>query len=97
MLLELLRSERTWLDSSQKAALVKRQDGRCAICTGIFDGDVEFDHVSTLKSTIKGTEQVFQALCSSCHLEKTQLESKQDAGLVSYFNRRAFKNYVESP
>ena len=95
--LQMLKPERTWLDSSQKAALVKRQDGRCAICTGIFDGDVEYDHISTLKSTIKGVEQVFQAICSSCHSTKTQLESKQDAGLVSYFNRRAFKSYVESP
>ena len=95
--LTLLKAERVWLDSSQKAALVKSQDGRCAICTGIFDGDVEFDHVSTLKSTLKGQQQVFQAICSSCHAEKTQLESSQDAGLVSYFNRRAFKSYVESP
>ena len=92
MFLELLKSERIWLDSSKKAALVKRQDGRC----GIFDGDVESDHVCTLKSTLKGQEQVFQAICASCHCEKTQLESTQDADLVSYFDKRAWNYYVQS-
>ena len=58
--------------------------------SGIFDGDVEWDHVAGLRQTLKGQEQQFQAICSSCHAEKTALESKQDANITSYFSKRVW-------
>ena len=90
--LELLKSERIYLDSSQKEALLIKQDHRCNSCGGIFDGDVEWDHTAALRQSLRGQEQNFQAICSSCHAEKTALESRQDGGITSFFNKRPGTN-----
>ena len=46
---------------------------------------------------MKGQEQIFQAMCSSCHTEKTALESKQDCRITNLFNKKAFDEYAQSP
>ena len=74
-----MKSEGIYLEAA-KEALLKQQDNRCNVCGGVFDGDMEYDHVAALRQNVKVQEQNFQAICSSCHAEKTALESKQDAG-----------------
>ena len=97
--LTLLKSERIYLDKDQKEAILKKQDNRCNMCGGVFDGthDQEWDHIAALRQTLKGQAQVFQCICSSCHQDKTGLESRQDANITSYFNKRAWDCYVQSP
>ena len=51
---------------------------------GIFDNDLEWDHVARLQQTLKGQPQVFQAICASCHL-------------VSPFSKRAWDEYAVTP
>ena len=68
-----MKSERVYLEKDQKEALLKQQDNRCNLCGGIFDGDVEYDHTAALRQSLNGQTQNFQAICSSCHAEKTAL------------------------
>ena len=87
--LQLMKAERIYLDPSKKEAILKKQDNRCNLCGGIFDGDHEWDHIAGLRQTLRGQEQLFQCICSSCHAEKTGLESHQNANITSYFSKRA--------
>ena len=95
--LELLRAERRTPPASERQRLLKEQDHRCALCAGVFDDDVEWDHAQPLQQQVKGKEQSFQAVCASCHAEKTALEGKQDRTLESRFSAHAWENYVLSP
>ena len=97
---ELLRSERRSPTPAERKRILVEQDGRCYICGGIFDGpkenprDAEFDHVSPLRMTVRGQRQVFAAACSSCHLEKSQLEGRQDRSLESHFSPHVWQSYI---
>ena len=75
-----MKSERIYLEAAQDEALLKQQDNRCNICGEIFDGDVEYDHVAALRQSLKGQEQNFQAICSSCHAEKRPSNQSRMAG-----------------
>jgi hypothetical protein len=94
---ELLRSERRSCPGDLRKTILASQNNQCALCGGIFDDDVEWDHVNPLQQTIKGQETRWQAICASCHLEKTGLEGKQDRTLESSFSLPVWKEYVESP
>jgi 5-methylcytosine-specific restriction endonuclease McrA len=95
----LLKSERRSPSPSERQRILSEQDNRCYLCGGIFDGlnDVEFDHVTPLRQTVRGQRQIFAAACSSCHLEKTQMESRQDRTLESRFAPHVWQEYVQSP
>jgi AAA domain len=97
VLRSLLDASRRCPHSSEKEEILRRQSGRCATCGGIFDDDVEWDHVAALKTLMKGQTQVFQALCSSCHAEKTQLEGASARSIESRFSPRVWELYVKSP
>ena len=62
-----------------------------------MDGDVEWDHARLLKQTVRGQAQVFQAICTSCHSEKTALEGRQTRTLESRFSPQVWHHYVLSP
>jgi hypothetical protein len=67
------------------------------MCGGIFDDDVEWDHVNPLQQTCARQPTKWQAICASCHLEKTALEGKQDRTLESTFSLPTWRAYVETP
>jgi hypothetical protein len=94
---ELLRAERRSCPAEQRKAILQQQNHQCALCGGIFDDDVEWDHKNPLQQTIRGQETNWQAICASCHVEKTGLEGKQDRTLESSFSLPVWKDYVESP
>ena len=96
-LLELSKAERRTPGTHEQQEILKLQDGRCNMCGGIFDGDVEWDHVARLQQTVKCKKQVFQAICSTCHLEKTTTEGAQSRLLESRFSKTAWESYVQSP
>ncbi len=93
---ELLRAERRTPNAAQKAQLLTSQDGRCVDCGGLFDGDVEWDHVVPLQQTVSGAPQIFRALCASCHLDKTLAEGSQARTLTSTFSKNVWDAYVSS-
>jgi Cdc6-like AAA superfamily ATPase len=94
---ELLKSERRSCPAEQRKEILRQQNGRCALCGGIFDDDVEWDHKNPLQQTVRGQETKWQAICASCHVEKTGLEGKQDRTLESTFSLPVWKDYVETP
>ena len=93
---ELLRAERRTPNAELKLEILEMQD-KCVDCGGIFSGDIEWDHIVPLRQTIEGTEQIFQALCASCHMDKTQAEGKQDATLTSVFSKPTWEAYISTP
>ena len=97
VLLQLLKAERRTPGPEERAQLLKAYDNRCSQCGGIFDGDLEWDHAQPLRQTVRGAPQKFQPICASCHLEKTQMESRQDRTLESCFSKHAWEAYVQSP
>ncbi|MCP4500094.1 MAG: hypothetical protein GY822_09050, partial [Deltaproteobacteria bacterium] len=96
-LLELLKAERRAPSKEEQTRILELQDGKCNTCGGIFDGDLEWDHIARLQQTVKGKKQLFQAICASCHLEKTTNEGSQTKLLESRFSKRAWDAYVQTP
>lgn len=94
---ELLRAERRSCPAEQRKAILTAQNNQCALCGGIFDNDIEWDHRNPLQQTIRGQATNWQAICASCHVEKTGLEGKQDRTLESTFSLPVWKEFVESP
>jgi len=94
---ELLKVERRRCPAEQRRSILAAQNNQCALCGGIFDDDVEWDHKNPLQQTIKGQATTWQAVCASCHVEKTGLEGKQDRTLESTFSLPVWKEYVETP
>ncbi|CAE8596110.1 unnamed protein product, partial [Polarella glacialis] len=70
---------------------------KCAECGGVFDGDIEWDHVVPLSHTVKGADQTFLAICAGCHLDKTQMEGQQDRTLSSIFRKSTWDDYMTTP
>ena len=95
--LALSKAARRTPSAEEQKKLLEDHDNRCAICAGIFDGDLEWDHVAPLRQLSRLAPQRFQPICASCHEEKTLLEVKQDRTLRSWFSQHAWKNYVISP
>jgi hypothetical protein len=95
--LALLKAKRRTPSAEEQTTLLKEHDGRCALCGGVFDGDLEWDHVVPLRQLSKASAQRFQPVCASCHEEKTALEGRQDRTLRSCFSAHAWKFFVQSP
>ncbi len=94
---ELLRAERRTPNAELKLEILEMQDNKCVECGGIFDYDVEWDHIVPLRQIVEGTEQKFQALCASCHMDKTQLEGRQDRTVMSVFSKPTWDAYIATP
>ena len=94
---ELLRAERRTPSSELKLQILTEQDNKCVDCGGIFDYDIEWDHIVPLRQTIEGTDQIFQALCASCHMDKIQMEGRQDRTMVSVFLKPTWDSYIATP
>ena len=80
-----------------RKAILSTQNYQCALCGGIFDDDIEWDHLNPLQQTCRLQETKFQAICCICHVEKTGLEGKQDRNLESTFSEPVWDSYVKSP
>jgi len=89
VLLELMKAERRTPSKQEQQSILEEQKGRCNLCGGVFDNDLEWDHVARLQQTVKGKPQVFQAICASCHLDKSTQEWSQTKLLESRFSKRA--------
>ncbi len=95
VLFALLKSVRRSPSSEHKIEILETQDYRCDDCAVALDeNDTEFDHKQTVRSTLRGSRQSFRALCSSCHAEKTRLESKTGHSLKSCFSKHVWDNYA---
>jgi len=94
---ELLKAERRSCPMEVRKAILSAQNHQCALCGGIFDDDIEWDHLNPLQQTCRLQETKFQAICASCHVEKTGLEGKQDRTLESTFSKPVWGSYVASP
>ena len=66
----LLRAERRSAAPAERQRILEQQGRRCNLCSGIFDGDLCWDHITRLQQTVRGQTQVFQAICASCHAER---------------------------
>jgi hypothetical protein len=99
VLLALIKAKRRTPSLKEQEAILVRQDNRCALCDGIFDCDVEFDHQPPLRQCGLGQLQLFQALCASCHLEKTISEqgNRADRSIQSRFAPSVWEAYVKTP
>ena len=58
---------------------------------------MKWDHSTPLRQTVRGQKQLFQAICASCHSEKTALEGRQARTLESRFSPHAWQQYVLTP
>ena len=87
---------RTTLTGQEKAKVLEACDYRCAFC-GSKSKRLEFDHVVRHSESFGGAPQV-QALCASCHLLKTNAESRNMDGCIfgSSLSKSAWDQYVES-
>ena len=94
VLLALLRADRESPSADVRARVLEEQGQACNSCGAAFQGDLEWDHVAPLRSTCQGTEQVFQAICATCHREKTDQQGRPARTLVSRTNRQVWREYV---
>jgi 5-methylcytosine-specific restriction endonuclease McrA len=94
---ELLKAERRSCPADVRKTILNAQNHQCAMCGGIFDDDIEWDHLNPLQQTCRLQETKYQAICASCHLEKTGLEGKQDRTLESTFSKPVWDSYMTSP
>ena len=70
--------ERKYLTPKQKVALVKNQEGCCAIC-GEKPRVFEYDHRVELWAGGTNDFANWQALCRKCHTDKSGAEAKHRA------------------
>lgn len=61
---------------TQRDLLAILQDFRCAICKRDLPDDFECDHLVPFSEGGETTLQNLQALCPSCHLDKTRAQAK---------------------
>ena len=92
-----LKAKRRAPSAEEQKRLLEVHDNKCALCGGIFDGDLEWDHVAPLRQLSRLAPQRFQPICASCHDEKTMLEGAQDRTLKSCFSQHAWQSYGLSP
>ncbi len=87
--------ERVWLTGEEKAVILEQNEHKCATCSS--RGPFEWDHVARHSESYG--EQVFQNLCTQCHREKTDAESKTHDSdhLASHLEKRVWEQYVLSP
>ena len=88
----LLRAERRSPAHAERQRILQEQGHRCNLCGGIFDGDLCWDHATPLRQTVRGQKQLFQAICASCHAEKTGLEGRQARTLESRFSPHVWQH-----
>jgi len=70
-----MAERRTWGASEQKI-VAARQSWKCARCTHLLPPSFEVDHVKPLwAGGVDCYETNAQALCSTCHAQKTQREN----------------------
>lgn len=62
------------LTEDQKAEIVKNQKGKCNCCGEKLGKKIEFDHRKALANGGTNAVENFQALCPSCHQDKTSHE-----------------------
>ena len=85
VLMALVGPDRQTPNAGMRARILEEQGNSCSLCGAAFQEDLEleWDHIAPLHSTCQSAEQVFQALCTDCHKEKTAQRGKQDRTLVS--------------
>jgi len=80
--------------NKQKLELLKKQDGLCAICTGMIDNSerVEIDHI--VAKAYGGTDKKnnLRLIHLTCHQQKTATERRQRPILRSRKKKKIMKN-----
>ena len=95
--MRLIRPKREHLSGQARRKLVASQNSRCAICTSPLEL-VELDHIAPLSQQTYSAKQIFQALCPTCHAEKTQSsDTKPENPILSYFSPATYEAFVKAP
>lgn len=68
------RSKRRRLTRFEREWVSYRQQHRCSICNQLLPPGTQYDHVILLDAGGGNDLGNFQALCGSCHSNKTQIE-----------------------
>lgn len=79
----------------QREYIKTRQDGLCNECCDELDDKYHIDHITPLSAGGTNDENNLQALCVSCHIEKTRMEKENGEHIhkcefMSAFNIQAF-------
>ena len=67
--LALLKAKRRTPSAEEQKKLLEQHDNKCAVCDGLFDGDLCWDHVAPLRQLTRLAPQRFQPICAICHKE----------------------------
>lgn len=92
--------KRQYLTSDEKEIVLTRQNNKCCACL-LSTEKYEIDHIKPLASGGSNNLDNLQALCTSCHKEKTAEENELGIyevkdELESYFNDIAFDTVINT-
>ena len=82
-------NKRQPVSSSQKKAIMIRQNGRCAECKIVLTGSVQYDHIKEVHKGGKSITDNLRAFCGSCHdkrhiLDKAkEMDKKKKSKIIS--------------
>lgn len=91
-ILHLLKQPRMEAGPSRRAELLERQKNRCAMCHQLLDA-FELDHVHPLGSCFVSDD--LQALCPTCHQEKTEEQGHHPPSLSSHLSEQLWDALAE--
>ncbi len=99
---KFFHQNRTTIQSETKQKVLDKQGSKCASCNDLFDDDChyEIDHIRPLSNGGNSEIENLQALCRSCHIEKTRTEKNncdhfRMSEYLSMFNLQAYKTIME--
>lgn len=92
--------KRQYLTNDEKEIIINRQKNVCSICS-LHSEKFEIDHIKPLASGGSNDLNNLQALCNSCHKEKTSEENELGIyevkdELESFFNDIAFDKVISN-
>lgn len=88
------KNKRKFLKDSEKQFVLNRQNNKCNMCKILFNENTtaEYDHIKPFCKTYDNSIKNFQALCKTCHKQKT--EEEQETG--TYMNFRFMNSYYNN-
>jgi hypothetical protein len=96
---KFFKPERIKISTETKDRILNNQNNLCLRCKECFNDDVEVDHIRPLSNGGSNNFDNLQALCRSCHIEKTREEKNtcshfRSNDYQSMFNLQAYKEIV---
>jgi 5-methylcytosine-specific restriction endonuclease McrA len=90
------KTSREKFTKSQRETIKTKQNGKCNKCKEEIKNTFHIDHIQPLSNNGTNEPENLQALCVSCHIEKTKeekqgIEQVQTDNLMSSFNMQAME------